>query len=138
MIVITVAAVIADFAVDRDQQMPPVTTRMAAKITSMRNFADDSWITLNTIKTSIAHATNAIMGTRRWPPCRTSISDAIKAQTTTALAKSMVIEELPAAGSREPPCDPRSSHHYRGLPNRRDGGRIAWRHETSSLHEASS
>src|SRR5262249_45624527 len=106
-IAITVAAVMAILAVDRDQQIPPVTTRTAGKITSMRNFADDSWITRNKINASIAHATNAITGIRRWPLCRTSITEAIKAQTTTAVARSMVIAELPVGGSREPPCDPR-------------------------------
>src|SRR5512144_147419 len=93
-IAITVDAVIADLVADRDQQIPPVTTSTAAKITAMRSFGDDSWITRNTISASSAQATSAIAGMSRSPPLRASMTEAINAQTTRAVLKSMFIRNL--------------------------------------------
>src|SRR5213079_3246086 len=48
----------------------------------------------NSISASIAQATSAISGIRRSPPCRTRITEAISAQTTRAVPKSMVIAAM--------------------------------------------
>src|SRR5213078_667509 len=90
----TVAAVIAALVVDRAQAMPPVTQITAGRIASIRILGDDSRITWNSISASIAQATSAISGIRRSPPCRTRITEAISAQTTRAVPKSMVIAAM--------------------------------------------